>query len=224
MYGFSTLPQHIKEQLMTSCLISSELSQPLVSSIQRELGESTIDVLNRLPTKEWMLAGGFMAYIAGHTKCYGDIDVFLYKYIRAEELGSEWIPSDLLREDSWLYTLLDVSRFQGSTRVRFIVYDHRYLKLQLIIPLKRQSESFLQYCSNTLMRFDVEYVKLGWIGTSKMIMDLRGFTVDHPIQKPLHRQDKYSRRLINKKLPIPKLSLLLYMKCIQVKREYYVRL
>src|SRR3978361_2070922 len=123
---FEDLPECLQEQLATSCLLSAEQSYSLTPIIQRELGEIVIEVLNSLPTKEWMIAGGFMAFVAGHTKWYGDIDVFLHKYVSKEELGDEWEFHATIG-DSWAYNFDDEGWWymnSPDSSNRCIVYNH----------------------------------------------------------------------------------------------------
>lgn len=222
MECFDDLPLYLQDRLSISCLLSPELSSSLLPTIQHELGETVIDILNKLPTKEWMIAGGFMAFVAGHTKYYGDIDIFLYKFVSIEELGDDWQIHSTLG-NSWNYNFhseeswyLNFQRI-ASGKDKYIVYDHKNTKVQLIVPFYNESISFLNYCSDMLMKFDIEYCKLGWIGTTKVVMDLRGIRsknihleTDH--WRSRYRQRKYEDRLVNKKLPVPRLSTLSYVK------------
>ena len=212
METFEDLPTYMKEELTTSSLLSAELSF-LTPTIQRELGETVIDILNKLPTKEWMIAGGFMAFVAGHTKWYGDIDVFLYKFVSKFDLGDEWEFHSTIG-DSWIYNFFNRGwwyyNFPNSSNT-CIVYNHRTTKLQLIVPMETEN-SFLDHCSEVLMTFDIEYCKLGWIGTTKMVMDLRGIRTKEDVCRCQYREEKYQRRLVNKQLPVPRLSLLAYLR------------
>lgn len=215
----NSLPRHVAQQVSITALLSTEC-QPLVSTIRNELGEA-LSVLDNLPTKEWMIAGGFMAFIAGHTKCYGSIDVFFYKSFCARDLGSDWTTRALLRSNSWLYDFDDEERFAGQ--IKGIIYGHKNLRLRLIVPeLKFPKKLFVYYCSDILMRFDIDYCKLGWLGTTKQIIDLRGFSKKFPLNHIPDRIKKFERRLVNKQLPVPKLSLLSYLKCIEDRNQYYV--
>lgn len=225
MQCFEDLPSHMKEQLGVSCLLSAELS-PLVPTIQRELGETVIDILDKLPTKEWMIAGGFMSFIVGHTKKYGDIDVFFNKYVTLEELGDGWEMFATI-EDTWLYKFYDYHEFYWNLQSivsgnRYVIYNHRRTVLQLIVPLKSRPVSFLDNCSDVLMKFDIEYCKVAWIGTNKMIMDLRGIKPERPqhISSRKYREEKYSIRLLNKQLPVPRLSTLSYLKSRGIRVVY----
>ena len=128
MECFEDLPTHLREQLGFSCLLSTNLSCSLVPIIQRELGETVDNVLNKLPTKEWMIAGGFMAFVAGHTKWYGDIDVFLYKYVSEKDLGDEWEFHAIIG-DSWDYNIYD----EGWWYYNFPDSSNRYSPIGTII-------------------------------------------------------------------------------------------
>src|SRR3978361_266756 len=207
------LPSHMKEQLAISCLLSAELSS-LVPTIQRELGETVIDILDKLPTKEWMIAGGFMAFIVGHTKRYVDIDVFLSKYVSREQLGDEWEFYAVI-DDSWLYRFYDYEHFFFNLYIdrgnRCVIYNHRQTNLQLIVPFSSRPGSFLDNCSDVLMKFDIEYCKVGWIGTNKMVMDLRGTKHERSRKSLKYREEKYNVRFLNKQLPVPRLSTLTYL-------------
>lgn len=201
---YEDLPPYLQEELTASCLLSTELSRSLPSIIHHELnelshtlvpwerglGQSAINVLNKLPIKEWIIAGGFMAFAAGHTKNYGDIDVFLYKFVSLEELGDEWEVFATL-DDSWSYNFLsEFSWYYNFQHIaagydKYVVYNHKNLMLQLIVPFETKPElPFLNYCSDILMKFDIEYCKLGWLGTTKMVMDLRGIKSNQYIESP----------------------------------------
>src|SRR3978361_943792 len=94
---------------------------------------------------------------------------------------------------------------------RCVIYNHRQTNLQLIVPFSSRPGSFLDNCSDVLMNFDIEYCKVGWIGTNKMVMDLRGTKHERSRKSLKYREEKYNVRLLNKQLPVPRLSTLTYL-------------
>ena len=204
MPSFNESPEY--EQVAISCLLSIEQSCSLTSIIPRKLGENVMGVLKKLPTKEWMIAGGFMACVAGHTKCYGDVDVFSAKYVSEEELGDEW------RRYSVTGSLYNYGNPNRPNR--YVIYNHRTTRVQLIVPINN-TKPFQDYYIGVFMEFDIDYCKMGWIGSKNMVMDLRGVKPNKNIYHSKSRELKYQCRLVNKQLPIPRLSVLAYLKCIQ---------
>lgn len=153
-----------------------------------------------------------MAFVAGHTKRYGDIDVFLHKYVSKEDLADEWEFHATIG-DSWAYNYDHEGWWymnSPDSSNRGIVYNHREINMQLIVPMETCTP-FLDHCSEVLMSFDIEYCKLGWLGTTKMIMDLRGIKSKKDVRRPPWREKKYEGRLVNRELPVPRLSVLSYL-------------
>lgn len=106
--------------LLDYCYSRQDLSQKL-----REEYPNEYDALMKIPTQSWVLAGGFISYLAGLTTAFDDIDVFIFDAsldVLEYFMGGE----DWRREGNFDYTHL------GKM---FITFTHKECKLQVLIIL-----------------------------------------------------------------------------------------
>src|SRR3978361_29395 len=194
-----SLHPKLYQSILVSAIISREYSNStVINQIEAYLKPEVLKVLKSFPHQKLLIAGGFTAYIFGHTSNHGDVDVFLY-----EPVSPDYFKINGWRNERNYGCLID--------GISFKIYNRtvRDIELQMIVPTTSYNFTFLEFCFKVLTCFDIQYCKLGWVPFTTIVLDLRNVGREE-INK--YRLAVYQSRLKSASLPVPTLKLL----CLEV--------